>query len=118
MTKQPSYRTGMGAFRGINNSTFKVSPSRNRVNLMADSADNFGGVAKFHDSFMSLGYQSGANFASNTQSQFDDYFGGNKFHSSKANWHPHNSIVKDTNGSLMRASKKRIVDSQEYLIDE
>ena len=67
---------------------------------MMDSRENFGFEARVHDSLMSVGYQSGANFASNTQSQFGDYFGGNKFHSSKANWNPHNSIVRDN--SLMR----------------
>lgn len=72
---------------------------------------------KMNDSLMSIGFQTAGNkFATTTSSFAGGFYGGNKFHSSKANWNPHNSIIRDS--SLIRSSKMRLESADAYVEDQ
>ena len=65
---------------------------------------------KAHDSLMSInpgtGFGTKLNTTTSSMAGENYYFGGNKFHSSKAVWDPHNSLIRDQ--SIMHTSNLRI----------
>ena len=74
------------------------------------STDLFDG--KINDSLMSIGNKKSHVIA--PSSTISGFYGGNKFHSSKANWDPHNSIVRES--SLISSPTLR-VDSQDAILE-